>query len=109
MLDGEEHQQRRRVLLVRWTDPSFPHGYCTAATQDCGVYYFFVSDKEREKPLLKGITLELIYITSFNTTSEDFLDMDKKIPAELVKAIENMLLENMPSWYYSKQNLNSHL
>ncbi|MCW3106817.1 MAG: hypothetical protein JWQ09_1323 [Segetibacter sp.] len=65
-----------------------------------GVYYFFVSDKEKEKPLLNGETLELRFDDSFCTSAKDEMPENQKIPAELVSAIEKMLMENKPLWFY---------
>ncbi|MEP7108412.1 MAG: hypothetical protein ABI760_10530 [Ferruginibacter sp.] len=65
-----------------------------------GIYYFFVSDKEKEKSLLVGQTLELTYIDSFDSTVREGRINYKNIPVGIVKAIENMLLENKKLWLY---------
>lgn len=62
------------------------------------VYYFFISDKEKGNPLLAGETLELTYTDSFCT--EKHVVDNQTIPAEIVSAIEKMLLENKPLWFY---------
>ena len=65
-----------------------------------GVYYFFVSDKEKNSPLLGGKTLELTYTDSFCTTEKEPLFDNQDIPAEIIRAIEKMLLENKQLWFY---------
>ncbi len=65
-----------------------------------GVYYFFVTDKEREKSLLSGQTLQLTFTDSFSRDDKEDEKMEGKVPAEIVSAIENMLLKNKELWYY---------
>lgn len=65
-----------------------------------GVYYFFVSDKDGGKSLLGGRTLELTFTDSFCNTEESSVVDSNTIPAEVVIAIQNMLLENKQLWYY---------
>lgn len=64
------------------------------------VYYFFVSDKERDNTLLSGETLELTYTDSFCAGDVDFGAENKKIPTEIVDAVESMLLKNKQLWFY---------
>lgn len=64
-----------------------------------GVYYFFVSDKEKEKSLLQGETLALTYSDSFCSSDKEEAD-PQKTSNEIVSAIEKMLLENKPLWFY---------
>ena len=64
-----------------------------------GVYYFFVSDKE--KSLLDGETLELTYSESFcNVPATDDSPPGKRISPDIVTAIQNMLLQNKELWFY---------
>ncbi|MEO7766262.1 MAG: hypothetical protein ABIS01_02510 [Ferruginibacter sp.] len=63
------------------------------------LYYFFISEKEKGKPLLNGETLELTYSDSFCISEKDEMN-NQKIPAEIVSAIKMMLLENKPLWFY---------
>ncbi|MEO6550043.1 MAG: hypothetical protein ABIN94_18720 [Ferruginibacter sp.] len=65
-----------------------------------GVYYFFISDKEKEKPLLNGETVELMFNDSFCAPSKEEISDNNKIPLEVVSAIEKMLMENKKLWYY---------
>ncbi|MBC7888961.1 MAG: hypothetical protein H7Z13_13880 [Ferruginibacter sp.] len=65
-----------------------------------GTYYFFVSDKEKGKSLLAGESLELTYSDSFCSAEENSVADNKKIPPEIVSAIEKMLLENKQLWFY---------
>jgi len=64
------------------------------------VYYFFVSDKERENSLLSGETLELTYTDSFFVGDKEYMAENKKIPTEIVNAVESMLLKNKQLWFY---------
>lgn len=63
-------------------------------------YYFYISDKEKENALLDGEILELTYTDSFSSTEKDGEDHLQKVPDEVVKAIEKMLLDNKQLWYY---------
>jgi hypothetical protein len=65
-----------------------------------GIYYFFINDKAREKRLLFGETLELTYTDTFCTNEKEAPVDKRKIPAEIVSAIKNMLMENKELWYY---------
>lgn len=64
------------------------------------VYYFFVSDKERENTLFAGETLELTYTDSFSDNDKGNITENQKIPTEIVSAVENMLLKNKQLWFY---------
>src|SRR3954462_11291538 len=64
------------------------------------VYYFFITDKEKGKSLLSGETLELTYSESFCIPEKEIIEPNKKIPADIVSAIENMLVQNKQLWYY---------
>ncbi|GEM_PF-2566229 len=65
-----------------------------------GVYYFFITDKEREKSLLSGQTLQLTFTDSFSRDGKEDERTEGKVPAEIVSAIENMLLKNKELWHY---------
>lgn len=65
-----------------------------------GVYYFYISDKEKEKPLLGGKILELTYTDSFCLPEKEAAMNDQNIPSDIIEAIENMLMENRQLWYY---------
>ena len=65
-----------------------------------GVYYFFVSDKEKEKSLLDGETLELTYSESFCNVPATNDGPGKRISPDIVAAIQNMLLQNKELWFY---------
>ncbi|MEO5890491.1 MAG: hypothetical protein ABIQ31_09575 [Ferruginibacter sp.] len=65
-----------------------------------GIYYFFVSDKEKDNTLLGGETLELTFRDSFCTADGEHVADNKKIAPEKVSAVENMLLQNKSLWYY---------
>lgn len=64
------------------------------------VYYFFVSDKERDNTLFAGETLELTYTDSFCDNDKSNLTENQKIPTEIVSAVESMLLKNKQLWFY---------
>ena len=64
------------------------------------IYYFFITDKEKDKSLLSGETLELTYSESFCVPDSEIADLNKKIPADIISAIENMLVKNKQLWYY---------
>lgn len=63
-------------------------------------YYFYISDKEQENTILNGEILELTYTDSFCSTAKEDEKIEQKVPEEIVKAIEKMLLENKQLWYY---------
>lgn len=65
-----------------------------------GIYYFFISEKEREKSMLAGETLELTYSDSFCSDEKEVLVINEKISSEKVSAVEKMLLENKQLWFY---------
>ncbi len=73
--------------------------------QKDGTYYFFVSDKEREKPLLAGEILRLTYTDTFRPAGKEGDGNGQKIPADLVNAIKNMLLKNKQLWFYNSLGL----
>ena len=64
-----------------------------------GAYYFFISDKEKAKPLLHGNTLELTYTDCFNAPNDAETALQVLAPG-IITAVENMLLENRQLWYY---------
>ena len=64
-----------------------------------GAYYFFISDKEKAKPLLHGNTLELTYTDCFNAPNDADAALQVLSPG-IITAVENMLLENRQLWYY---------
>jgi len=64
------------------------------------VYYFFISDKEKGKSLLDGETVELTYADSFCSPGEEKAASTKKVPEEIIGAIQKMLMENKELWYY---------
>lgn len=64
-----------------------------------GAYYFFISDKEKGKPLLHGNILELTYTDSFSAAEDIGTDIQITAP-DIITAVENMLLENQQLWYY---------
>lgn len=64
------------------------------------VYYFYITDKEKGKQLLDGKTLELTYTDNFCTADNNEEVNSLSIPEEIIKAIQNMLLENKQLWFY---------
>lgn len=65
-----------------------------------GVYYFFVSDKEKGKTLLDGETLELTYSSSFCNVPGSAEAGTSKVSPEIISAIQEMLLQNKELWFY---------
>lgn len=64
------------------------------------VYYFYITDKEKNNHLLEGKTLELTYADNFCATDREEEVPAGDIPEEIVTAIQSMLLENKQLWFY---------
>ena len=60
--------------------------------------YFFIRDKENEKPLLSGKTLELTWLESFSLTEFGGKVKSPDIPKRIVAAIEKGLMKNRQTW-----------
>ncbi|MEP7141779.1 MAG: hypothetical protein ABI707_02855 [Ferruginibacter sp.] len=85
-------------LRLKYNGESFDLKVKTFLKND--IYYFFISDKEMGKSLLAGETLELTYSDTFCTDEKNDAVGNQKITAEIITAIENMLLENKSLWFY---------
>jgi len=60
--------------------------------------YFFIKDKQQERPLLGGTVLELTYTDSFSLTEFSGIVKSPGIPAEITLAIQNAILKNQRIW-----------
>lgn len=60
--------------------------------------YFFIKDKQQERPLLGGTVLELTYTDSFSLTEFSGIIKSPGIPAEITLAIQNAILKNQRIW-----------
>ncbi len=63
-----------------------------------GANYFFIRDKENEKPLLFGKTLELTYTNSFSLTVFAGKVKSTGIPEVIISVIETEILKNRQQW-----------
>ena len=60
--------------------------------------YFFIRDKENEKPLLSGKTLELTYLDSFSLTEFGGVVRSPGIPKRIVTAIQKAIMNKKQTW-----------
>ena len=98
MLEAPQIMILEGTLTIEYMGQSFELMVKTLLKDD--IYYFFITDKEKGKSLLSGETLELTYSQSFCIPEKEIIAPNKKIPVDIVKAIENMLMKNKQLWYY---------
>ena len=60
--------------------------------------YFFIRDKENERPLLSGKTLELTYRDSFSLTEFGGVLKSPGIPKRIVSAVQKGILDKRQTW-----------
>lgn len=63
-------------------------------------YYFYITDKSGSNQLLGDKTLELTYNDSFCTPDKNDLKIKQQISADIVSAIQTMLMDNKQLWFY---------
>lgn len=63
------------------------------------IFYFFIRDKEHEKPLLKGRVLELTYTDHFSLTEFTGQVKSPGIAAEIINNIQQALIERRKLWH----------
>ena len=61
--------------------------------------YFFVRDKENEKGLLSGKTLELTYVDSFSLTEFGGVVKSPGIPQKVVAVIQRGIMMNSHAFF----------
>lgn len=61
--------------------------------------YFFVRDKENEKGLLSGKTLELTYVDSFSLTEFGGVVKSPGIPQKVVAVIQSGIMMNSHAFF----------
>ncbi len=66
-----------------------------------GVYYFFIHNNEKEDELLSGETLQFVYDGHLKPPTNSKGEECADISPNIIKAIENMLLENKQLWNYT--------
>lgn len=61
--------------------------------------YFFIRDKENEKPLLSGKILELTFVNSFSLTEFGGIVKSEDIPKNIVSAIQDAIMKKRQVWF----------
>ena len=63
------------------------------------VSYFFIKDKEFERPLLGTRVLEITYTDNFYLTEFGGIVKSPDIPGAIIIAIQNELVKNKKLWF----------